>query len=153
MPAYSIISERPIDGFDLFGKGEAVALASDLLDQFAEDAGVRPLLDFFSMDPAEVDALFDGLNLEAAPELTDAPTPDAEIPTLEEAPLEEWFDPHEGLTTIRALIQAIEDQPTPEVPDPFDPHPEAVLADLREFETILDHLADEGVRWHLSVNF
>ncbi len=153
MPAYSIISERPIDGFDLFGKGEAVALASDLLDQFAEDAGVRPLLDFFSMDPAEVDALFDGLNLEAAPELTDAPTPDAEIPTLEEAPPEEWFEPHEGITTIRALIRAVEDQPTPEVPDPFDPPSDAILANLREFEIVLNHLEAAGVRWHLSVDF
>jgi len=80
MPAYSIISERPIDGFDLFGKGEAVALASDLLDQLAEDAGVRPLMDFFSMDPAEVASLFDGLNLEPDPEGTGAIEPDAEIP-------------------------------------------------------------------------
>ena len=152
-PAYSIISERPIRGYDLFGNGEAVALASDLLDRLAEAAEVRPLLDFFSMDPDEVDALFEGLNLAGEPEPTGPADAGDEVPTLEEAPPEEWFDADDGLATVRALIQAVQDLPTPEPPDPFNPPPEAILTDLREFETILDYLAAEGVRWHLSVDF
>ena len=132
MPAYSIVTERPIDGYDQFVRGEAVALASDLLDRLAAGAGVRPLLDFFSMDPGEVDALFDGLNLQL-PEAGEGPGMDADgaadpadtSPLLEETPPEEWFESREGLATIRALIQALQDQP----------------------------LHADGVRWHLSVDF
>ena len=168
--AYFIVSETPIEGFDLFVNGKALAHASDWLDQLAEGAGVRPLMDYFSMDPEEVDALFDGLNLEPGPAngslppedgaalaTADLDDPDDDFdpsdPTLEPAPPEEWFTAEEGLTTVRALIQAVQDAPTSAVVDPFDPTPDAILADLREFESVLDHLATAEIRWHLSVDF
>lgn len=159
-PAYSIVTERPVDGFDLFGRGEAVALASDLLDRLAADAGVRPLLDFFSMDPGEVDTLYEGLGLgaeadRAAGEWEGGAWADPEVPDLdlEPAPAEEWFAAAEGLATVRALIGAVAARPVPEVPDPFDPPAGAILADLRSFELILDRLAAAGLRWHLAVDF
>ena len=159
--AYSIVSERPIDGFDLFVNGHSVAGASDLLERLATDAGVSTLMDFFSMEEEEVNALFDLLALDpnaaegqAEAEPTQAPASTLEdVPTLDEAPPEIWFEAQAGLTTVRALIQAIQDQLEPELPDPYEPTPEAILADLKEFEAVLNHLADEGIRWHLAVDF
>lgn len=163
MPAYSIISERPIDGYDLFGRAEAMAQANDLLDRLAAAAGVPTLMDFFSMDPAEVDALFDELGLaaegEADPDPDPAaggipagPDPDDGVPALEDAPPEQWFAAADGLATVRALIASVEAIPAPAEPDPFDPDPAAVLADLHQFAAILGHLDTAGIRWHLSVD-
>ena len=171
MPAYSIISETPIDGYDLFGRGEAIAQANDFLDRLATDAGVRPLMDFFSMDPAEVDSLFGELGLDPSVEAAtgdlkgdpdlgldrdDLPAPVDGLPTFEDAPPEEWFTAEEGLTTVRALISAVAAQPTPDptqTPDSFDPTPDEILADLGEFVAVLDHLQTAGIRWHLAVDF
>ncbi len=151
--AYYIVIERPIEGFDLFVDGKALAHANDLLDRLAADAGVKPLIDFFSMDPEEVDSLFSELGLDAEGTATDEAEPDADVPKLEEAPPEVWFYASEGLTTIQALIQAVQGLPAPEAPDPYEPAPDAILADLNQFKAVLDHLAAEGVRWHLMVDF
>ena len=158
--AYSIVSERPIDGFDLFVRGEAVAGASDHLERLAAAAGVRTLMDFFSMEKAEVDALFELLSLdpnaaegEEETQATEPPSPAGdEVPTLDEAPPEIWFEARDGLATVHALIEAISNQPTPEH-DPYEPTPEAILDDLKKFAAVLDHLATEGIRWHLAVDF
>ena len=159
--AYSIVSERPIDGFDLFVHGEAVAGASDRLERLAADAGVRTLMDFFSMEEAEVDALFDLLVLdpdaaEGEAELRSPEPPSStedEVPTLDETPPAVWFEARDGLVTVHALIEAIHNQPTPETPDSYEPTPEAILDDLKKFAAVLGHLADEGIRWHLAVDF
>ena len=158
MPAYFIVTEEPIDGFDLFGNGEALAFASDLLDRLAAGAGVRPLMDFFSMEPEEVETLFGMLGLDAAgAEVTpddeaDLPVFPDTVPELDEAPPEAWFQAREGLATIQALIAAVEAQPETADEEADTPPRRAVLADLREFETILVGLAEGGIRWHLMVD-
>ena len=81
------------------------------------------------------------------------PGPADGVPDLEDAPPEQWFAAATGLRTVRALIAAVEAIPTPAEPDPFDPDPAAVLADLHQFATILGHLDAAGIRWHLSVDF
>lgn len=189
--AYFIVSEEPIEGFDTFVDGKALAHASDQLDTLAEAAGVRPLMDFFSMDPQEVDAIFDDLlaaegefgDLEAGladddddeepphpagpngtPSMAPSPdAPDANHPlaeslasiAAEETPPEEWYPAAEGLTTVHALIAAVEKLPEPESPDPAsgDPPPSAILTDLRAFAAVLDHLQAANIRWHLAVDF
>ena len=159
MPAYSIISEEPIDGYDLFGQAEALAAGNDLLDRLASAAGVPPLMEFFTMEPEEVDALFDLLALDASSfdsdedgvaEPTSAVNAE-ELSQSDEAPPVIWFDAETGLVTVRALLQALQDQADPESPD--DPPQALLLTDLREFETILNLLAAKGVRWHLGVDF
>lgn len=190
--AYFIVSEEPLEGFDTFVDGKALAHASDQLDALAEAAGVRPLMDFFSMDPEEVDAIFDDLlaaegefgDLEAgladededeeepahpagpngtastppSPDAPDADHPLAEslaAIAAEETPPEEWYPAAEGLATVHALIAAVEALPEPESPDPnaVDPPPSAILADLRAFAAVLEHLQAANIRWHLAVDF
>ena len=120
MPAYSIISEEPVDGYDLFGQAEALAAGNDLLDRLASAAGVPPLMDFFTMEPEEVDALFDILALDPT---SDDPTEDGaseptlaeDLPDSVEAPPVIWFDPEAGLVTVRALRHALQDQAEPEI--------------------------------------
>ena len=162
--AYVIVSETPIEGFDLFVNGKALAHASDRLDELAEAAGVRPLMDFFSMDPEEVDALFEGVDLAPGPGDDPALSNEDDADGGDDAPdladlmdeppgAEEWYTADEGLVTVRALIQAVGAAPAPAVVDPFDPPTEAILADLREFESVLARLAADGIRWHLMVDF
>ena len=158
MPAYSIISEEPVDGYDLFGEAEALAAGNDLLDRLAGAAGVPTLMDFFTMEPAEVDALFDLLALDPThPDSTEDGTLEQTAAVAEdladpvEAPPVIWFDPDAGLRTVRALRQALQDQAEPESAD--DPPHATLLADLREFETILNLLAAKGIRWHPGVDF
>ncbi len=160
MPAYFIVTEDPIDGFDLFGNGEALAFASDLLERLASEAGVRTLMDFFSMEPEEVETLFgmlglDGTGTEVLPEDEgDQPAPSAPdtVPELDEAPPEVWFPARDGLTTVEALIKAVEALPETANEETDTPPSQAILADLRQFETILTNLATEGIRWHLMVD-
>ena len=157
MPAYSIISEAPIDGYDLFGQAEALAAGNDLLDRLAAEAGVPPLMEFFTMEPEEVDALFDLLALD--PETAaDPPEAAASEPTgaephdeAAEPPPLIWFPADVGLVTVRALIAAVTALPDPE--SPADPSSAALLTDLGEFESILQLLEGKGIGWHLGIDF
>jgi hypothetical protein len=129
--ALFIVPEREIPGLDVFVNGKALG-HSEELDRLAERAGVRPLMGFFSQDPAEAAAFFEDEGIDA-PE--------------DGFPLEEWFPAEEGLTTIRGLLSYLEANPA-EVPDSS-----GLIEDLKEFESLLGRLASEGVGWHLSVDF
>lgn len=154
--AYFIVSERPVDGYDLFGLdggGRALAHANDLLDRLAAGAGVRALMDFFSADPGELDGLLGLAGIDAGEVGDGSADPDDGLPTLDGPPAEEWFAASDGLATVRALIDAVAALPPPAAVDPFEPSADAIAADLHGFESILDRLDAEGVRWHLSVDF
>jgi hypothetical protein len=68
-------------------------------------------------------------------------------PPEEGFPPEVWFPAEVGLTAVRGLLSYLGANPT-EVKDSS-----AVIEDLKEFESILNRLALEGVGWHLSVDF
>jgi hypothetical protein len=62
---------------------------------------------------------------------------------------EHWFEPSEGLATVRGLIRAVESD------DQVDPWLDRqwagyVLADLKDLEAILVAAETEGVRFHLT---
>ena len=59
-------------------------------------------------------------------------------------PAEQWFDPAEGLATVRALLSA---------PAALPGDPAAVAEDLRGCERVLTRLLSGGVRWHLAIDF
>jgi hypothetical protein len=128
--ALFIVPEREVEGLETFVNGKALG-HSDHLDQLAQRAGVRPLMEFFSPDPAELGALLDeeGLDLPAADPST-----------------ERWFSAADGLASVRGLLSLLTADPSA-VPDG-----PALIDDLREFESVLDRLASEGVRWHLAID-
>ena len=90
--AHYIVLERNIDDLDTMMDGKCLSQNIELLDEVAEDIGVRPLSEFFSMPPEELAEFMDGAN-------------DIELPPLEQ------FSAQDGLITVRALLARPEAQP------------------------------------------
>ena len=149
---YTIRAEREIEGLDVLVNGKALA-HSEELGQFAERAGVAPLLSFFSQDPEEARAFA---------EEHDVTPPPGGYPPIQ------WFEAADGLATVQALIAMLEADPSiapgaspsqetapgdSEAYRPWTPDAEELISDLHEFEDVLDQLDDAGVRWHLSVDY
>ena len=128
--ALYIMPERDVAGLEVYVNGKALG-GSEQLDRLAERAGVRPLMEFFSQDPAEAAASFDAEEVEPPAEGFDS---------------ERWFSATEGLATVVGLISYLEAN------GGAIPESSALIEDLREFESVLSQLASEGVGWHLAVD-
>ena len=129
--ALYVVAEREVPGLDTFVNGKALG-RSRSLDKLAQLAGVRPLMEFFSQDPEEAAAFVEDEGAD--------PPPGG-------FPPEQWFPAADGLATVRGLLSYLVTNPTAARDS------EAIADDLREFESVLDRLATEGVRWHLAVDF
>jgi hypothetical protein len=91
--AYFIVLEREIDGLDTMMDGKLLARTSEVLDAIATEAGVRPISEFISIDPAQ------------AAEFLDSDIGDVPLPPLQQ------FSAEEGLAAVRALLACPEAQP------------------------------------------
>lgn len=120
--------EREIPGFDPFVNGKAVARAGDFTESTAKRLGVKPLMEFFSVDE------------EAAALAEESGVDSADVP-------EQWFDPADGLITVRALITELEAHPS-SVKGAAN-----ILEDLHEFESVLTRANEQKVRWSLAFDF
>jgi hypothetical protein len=129
--ALYVVPERDVEEFDNFTNGKALARCEQL-DQLAELAGVRPLMEFFSQDPEEPVTFLEAEGLKPPPDVV---------------PAEQWFPAEDGLLSVRGIRSYLELNPeaTPDVP--------AIIEDLKEFESVLGRLGTEGIRWHLAVDF
>ena len=123
--AWYLVLEREIEGFDHGVNGKAIAHAGELLDTAAKEAGVQPLLHFFSAAPDELASLIESEGIDLGFAL----------------PREEWYPADDGLTTVRALVHAAENGKIA-VPD-------MVINDLKRFEDVLRAARDKGVAWRL----
>ncbi|MBI4972489.1 MAG: hypothetical protein HZC16_01585 [Candidatus Omnitrophica bacterium] len=126
--ALYIVLERQISGVDTMIDGKALSRAEKQLSRAAKRLGVRPLMEFFSADPEEVEGFLSGEGVE---------------PSEVEIPSEQWFSAEDGLTSVRALLSAVE----------TSPDLQATKTDLLEFERVLSEAQKHGVRWHLAVDF
>jgi hypothetical protein len=127
--ALYIVTERSIEAVDTFVNGKSLGHC-DRLDHLAALAGVTPLMDFCSGDPAEIADFLEQEGLIIG----------------EEIPAEQWFAAELGLVTVRGLLAAVAAN-SKEIPNPED-----IRSDLQQFETVLQQLAQAGVRWHLAVD-
>lgn len=125
--AWYIALERVIPGFDPLVNGKALSRAGEILDSIAKDRGVRPLMGFFSTSP-EVLAGF---------------AADQGVALKQPTPSEKWFSAEDGLETVKAMIEEGEKRQ-------LDVR---VLAELREFQKVLEVAKKSGVGWHLAVDF
>ncbi len=128
--AYYMVAETDIEGLDLFVDGKALAHADQQrLSALCEALKVRDLMDFVSIGTDELEDLFD-----------DGAAPD-------ELPDEQWFTAAEGLACVRALRERLRS-------GPGDLHDtEAVAEDLEAMESALVKLEQQGVRWHLAIDY
>jgi hypothetical protein len=143
--ALFIVADRSVDGIDTFVDGKALAhcrragakdrggrQADRHLESLAREAGVRPLMEFFSASPEDILAFLSEHDQEP---------PDVELPP------EQWFSPEEGLTTVRGLLAYL--QAHPDAAAEVD----RLFEDLRQFDEVLVGLAAAGAKWHLAVDY
>ena len=129
-----IVVEGEDPGFDIFVNGRALARYESAVERLALESGVKPLLEFFSADESSMALLIE----EGAgnPEL------------MSRLPPPQWYRPEDGLRTVDALVETLE-------ADPYQlgTEGEQVLAELREYQTVLRKTAERGGRWHLAVSW
>ena len=124
--ALYISAKRKPRNFDLLVDGKALAKAEEKLGVVCARIGVKRLMDFFGMSPDEV-----------------ADMVGEEVPNA--AP-EKWFEPKEGLATVRALRRFLE-AGTESVEGSAN-----VIEDLRQFERVLSYLEEKKIPWHLAID-
>lgn len=124
--AWYIVLEREIPGFDHSVNGTAVAKAGERLDSLAEEKGLPNLMSFFSISTEELAGFAEGHGV-----------------SLKQSPPQRWFSADDGLKTVNGLIDEAEKYA-------LDAR---VIADLREFQTVLKMAKQNGVAWHLAVDF
>ena len=137
--AYYICADVPEadENHEFFMDMDGKALASveeDVLEQLAQRANVKPLMQFFSMPQGEWDDYVDDIK-----DLLD----EDEVFDPQELT---WFSADEGLKTVLALIAEIDKTPQ------LLAEPEAVIDDLESMAAILSRLVEHGIRWHLAID-
>jgi hypothetical protein len=143
--ALFIVAEQDVVGLDISvcgkslahcrpagGKGRFGRSAGLHLEMLAKEAGVMPLMEFFSLAPEEARSLLGDCGGEEPPG---------------GLPPERWFPASEGLATVRGLLAHL--VVNPEAAAEVD----RLVEDLRQFEAVLVGLDEAGVGWHLSVDY
>ena len=129
-----IVVEGEDPGFDIFVNGHALARNEDALERVAESLQVPPLLQFFSADENSMCLLLE----------QGAGDPE----WARQLPEPQWFDPADGLTTVRALIRFMIGSPVS-----FGSETQPILNELREYERVLEKTRMHKLRWHLAVSW
>jgi hypothetical protein len=124
--AWYIVLERETRGFDHIINGKAVAKAGDQLASLAMEKGLPTLMNFFSASPEELVGFAGDHGV-----------------SLNQPPRQKWFSADDGLKTINGLIDGAEKRK-------LDAR---VIDDLREFKTVLEIAKQNGVAWHLAIDF
>ena len=129
--ALYIVAEQTIPGFDAASVcGKALEKAQNRLDALARSHDLTPVSDFISIDPDEAADFLEGEGID-----------DVEIPA------EQWFDAADGLKTIQGLLGAVRADPAKLK------NADRVLEDLEAIEKVLLAADEQGVRFHLAVDF
>lgn len=129
-----IVVEGEDPGFDIFVNGHALARNEDALERLAESLQISPLLQFFSADENSMCLLLE----------QGAGDPE----WARHLPEPQWFDPKDGLNSIRPLIRYLIVSPVS-----LGSETRAVLNELREYERVLEKARKYKLRWHLAVSW
>ncbi len=129
-----IVVEGEDPGYDTFVNGRALARHEDAVEKLALKLGVRPLIEFFSADE----------NLMAL--LVEGGAGDEEL--MKQLPPPQWFRAEDGVASVEALIEALQDEP-----QQLGSEGVLVLEELREYAVVLGKTAERGLRWHMAVSF
>ncbi len=129
-----IVVEGEDPGYDIFVNGRSLARHEDALEKLALQLGVRPLIEFFSADENSMSLLIE----EGAgnPEI------------MRRLPPPQWYSAADGLATVRALLDALAEEP-----QLLGTDGERVLSELREYAVVLEKTQVREMRWHLAVSW
>ena len=129
-----IVVEGEDPGFDIFVNGRALARHEDAVEKLALSLGVRPLIEFFSADENSMLLLIE----EGA----------GNQELIKRLPPPQWYFGSEGLETVRALIEALRDEP-----QKLGSEGGQVLEELEGYARVLVKTEEHGLRWHLAVSW
>ncbi len=129
-----IVVEGDDPGFDIFVNGRALARHEDALEKLAVSLGVRPLIDFFSADENSMSLLIE----EGA----------GNHDLIKKLPPTQWYFGAEGLDTVKALVEALQDEP-----HKLGTEGPQVLEELEDYARVLTKTDARGLRWHLAVSW
>ena len=124
--AIYVTFEEDIPGLDTFMNGKALLKASDQVDAIAKSLGVRPLMEFFSIDPDMASEFVANDSVQISPRT--------------------WFSADEGLKTARALRTHLTANPS------LVPKQHMVFDDLTDIERLLSAASEHSVRWNFSID-
>jgi hypothetical protein len=129
-----IVVEGDDPGYDIFVNGRALARHEDAVERLALRLGMKPLIEFFSADENSMALLIE----EGAgnPEL------------LKQLPPPQWYSPEDGLRTVSAMVAELQKEP-----QQLGTEGALVLAELEEYERVLQKTKMRGLRWHLAVSW
>jgi hypothetical protein len=129
-----IVVEGEDPGFDIFVNGRSLARHEDALERLALGLGVRPLIEFFSADENSMSLLIE----EGA----------GNQELMRRLPPPQWYSPADGLSTVRALLDALMDEP-----QQLGTEGEQVISELMGYERVLKKTHERQMRWHLAVSW
>lgn len=124
--AYYIILEKEDTGIDLNVYGRGISRDQEVLDKIAQDIGIKPLSNFYSID---VESVLDLIG----EDITSLGIPD-----------EYWFDSREGLITIQLLLNYITNNNSG--------ISKSTVTELQNYERILKEAVIHNTRWHLAID-
>jgi hypothetical protein len=127
-----IVLERQASDVETYVNGRHLSQAEPQLDELAVQAGVTPLMNFFSQDPEEALEMMADIGVDAD---------DVKLPE------ETWFEPTEGLKTVQTLIERLTERPE------LCENAAEIVGELEEFQAVLTYAQRESIRWHLGVDF
>ncbi len=130
--AWYVVLEREIAGVDARVNGKALGRAGKVLEMLAKELGVPGLMQFYSAAPEELEGFLEDHGIEAQAKGL-------------KVPAQKWFDAEDGLRSVRALFRAGERNGVGSA--------DRIVADLKEFEKVLERAKEAGVRWHLAVDY
>ncbi len=125
-----ISTERPLNSVkatDMEGRFLCKELQS--VDFIAKSAGVTPVSEMVSFNSVELASFMEGEGIEGI-----APPP------------EQWFEPSMGIAAVSAILAALEKEAS------NLQRPQDVVGDLREARRILQAAAEQGIRFHFSMD-
>ncbi len=129
-----IVVQGEDPGFDTYVNGRSLARHEDALERLALRLGVRPLIEFFSADENSMSLLIE----EGA----------GNQELIRRLPPPQWYAPEDGLVTVRALLEALREEP-----QILGTEGGQVLSELREYLMVLEKTEARGMRWHLAVSW
>jgi hypothetical protein len=129
-----IVVEGEDPGYDIFVNGRALARHEDALERLALRLGVRPMIEFFSADENSMSLLIE----------EGAGNPDL----MRRLPPPQWYAPQDGLVTVRALVEALSNEP-----QLLGSEGAQVLSELNEYVRVLEKADARSMRWHLAVSW
>ncbi len=133
--AFFIVLDQEAPGFDTVVNGKFLSQDAKRLEKIAKSLAICSLEEYVSYSPEQARAMMEDIGTD----------PD-EIEGIK-WPEQKWYDPQEGLDWVSKVSAHLRANPS------LVKNPEGVLADLEEYQSVLEQAKAVGARWNLQVDY